>query len=75
MENKFNLTDEQVNQLPWEEFLEYIDAKAEYMKQYTIPLHWNKIKKNAYLTKAMETTTGSSDNVFKDIDYQKLKTL
>jgi hypothetical protein len=75
MENNYNLTDEQLKLLSEDEFFAYLDAKAAYMKQYAVPLYHNKIKKYAYITKAVENQTGSSDKVFQDLDYSKLKTL
>jgi len=41
------LTDEQVESLPEEEFFEYIDTKAAYLKEFTIPLDQYHVKKYA----------------------------
>jgi hypothetical protein len=51
------LTTEQVTALPEDEFFEYIDSKAAYLKQFTQPLGQYHTKQYASLTKGGELTT------------------
>ena len=51
------LSDEQVTALPEDEFFEYIDSKAAYLKQFTQPLGQYHTKQYASLTKGGELTT------------------
>ena len=48
------LTDEQVKELSEDEFFEYIDTKAEYLKQFTRPLETYHTKRFVGITAAME---------------------
>jgi len=45
---KNELTEEQMAQLSEEEFFEYLDTKAEYLKQYSKPLPGYYLKRYAY---------------------------
>jgi hypothetical protein len=51
------LTNEQVASLPEDEFFEYIDSKAAYLKQFTQPLGQYHTKRFASITKGGELTT------------------
>lgn len=48
------LTDEQVSALPEDEFFEYIDTKAAYLKQFTRPLESYHTKRFAGIGAAIE---------------------
>jgi hypothetical protein len=52
------LTDEQMESLSEDEFFEYLDTKAEYLKQFTKPLDPYHLKRYAEQTK--KETTGDS---------------
>jgi hypothetical protein len=51
------LTDSEVTALPENEFFDYIDSKAAYLKQFTQPLGQYHTKHYAALTKGDELTT------------------
>jgi len=51
------LTDEQLKQLSEDDFFEYIDGKAAYLKQFTQPLGQYHAKQFASQTKGAELTT------------------
>ena len=51
------LTDSEITALPENEFFEYIDTKAAYLKQFTQPLGQYHTKHYAALTKGDELTT------------------
>ena len=51
------LTDEELKGLSEDEFFEYIDSKAAYLKQFTTPLGQYHTKKFASITKGGELTT------------------
>jgi hypothetical protein len=51
------LTDSEVTALPENEFFDYIDSKAAYLKQFTQPLGQYHTKHYASLTKGDELTT------------------
>jgi hypothetical protein len=51
------LTDEQLKGLSEDEFFEYIDTKAAYLKQFTTPLGQYHTKKFASIAKGGELTT------------------
>lgn len=46
------LTEEQLTQLSEDEFFEYLDTKAEYLKQFSRPLPGHLLKKYAYIDAA-----------------------
>ena len=48
------LTDEQMNKLSEDDFFEYLDSKAEYLKQFTKPLGEYHTKRYAVITAAAE---------------------
>lgn len=47
------LTEEQLSQLSEDEFFEYLDTKAEYLKGYSRPLPGHLLKKYAYIDAAV----------------------
>lgn len=47
------LTEEQLTQLSEDEFFEYLDTKAEYLKGYSRPLPGHLLKKYAYIDAAV----------------------
>jgi hypothetical protein len=55
------LTDEQVSALPEDQFFEYIDSKAAYLKQFTRPLETYHTKRFAGIAAATEGRTLSED--------------
>ena len=50
---KFNLTDEELKLLSEDEFLAYLDAKAEILKQHIVPLSPYKVKRFAHIGEAV----------------------
>jgi hypothetical protein len=48
------LTDEQLTQLSEDDFLEYLDTKAEYLKQFSKPLPGYYLKRYAYTAAKVE---------------------
>lgn len=48
------LTEEQMTQLSEEEFFEYLDTKAEYLKQFSKPLPGYYLKRYAYTAAKVE---------------------
>ena len=46
------LTEEQLTQLNEDEFFEYLDTKAEYLKEFSRPLPGHLLKKYAYIDAA-----------------------
>ena len=51
------LTDEQMKGLSEADFFEYLDTKAAYLKQFTVPIGQYHAKQFASLTKGAELTT------------------
>lgn len=62
----FNKTDEELKQMSEDELMEYLDAKAEYLKQHTKPLSFYKTKRFAYISSAISG---------QEADYDKVKKL
>jgi len=60
------LTDEQLKELSEDDFFEYLDSKAAYLKQFTQPLGQYHAKQFASQTKGSELTT-----ILKCIEYAK----
>ena len=60
----FNKTDEELTGMSDEELFKYLDAKAEYLKQYTTPLSSYKTKKFASISSAISNT---------EFDYESVK--
>jgi len=71
-----DLTDEQLKELSEDDFFEYIDSKAAYLKQFTQPLGQYHAKQFASQTKGSELTTKElgDDPKFKDPGIKNLKT-
>lgn len=62
------LTEEQLTQLSEDEFFEYLDTKAEYLKGYSRPLPGHLLKKYAYIDAAVrgdKVTDEQHDNLQK----------
>lgn len=62
------LTEEQLTQLSEDEFFEYLDTKAEYLKGYSRPLPGHLLKKYAYIDAAVRgdvVTDEQHDNLQK----------
>lgn len=62
----FNKTDEELKAMSEEELMEYLDAKAEYLKQHAKPLSGYKTKRFAFISSAVSGT---------EADYDKVKEL
>ena len=60
------LTDEQLTTLSEDEFFEYIDSKAEYLKQFSKPLPGYYLKRYAYTSAKVEGREITDD------DYENL---
>ena len=62
----WNKTEEELKAMSEDELMEYLDAKAEYLKQHSKPLSSYKTKRFAYISSAISET---------DVDYDKVKKL
>jgi hypothetical protein len=69
----FNLTDQELKLLSEEEFLAYLDAKAEHLKQHIVPLSPYKLKRFAHISTAVANSDKGTDEVFSDGLYDSLK--
>lgn len=70
---KFNLTDEELKLLSEDEFLAYLDAKAESLKQHIVPLSPYKVKRFAHIGEAVSNINKGTEEVFSDGLYERLK--
>ena len=70
---KFNLTDEELKLLSEDEFLAYLDAKAESLKQHIVPLSPYKVKRFAHIGEAVANNNKGTEEVFSDGLYERLK--
>ena len=62
---KFNKTDEELKKMNDDELFEYLDAKAEYLKQHTSPLSSYHTKRFASIGSAISNTEFDYDSVKK----------
>jgi hypothetical protein len=62
---KFNKTDEELKKMSDDELFEYLDAKAEYLKQHTSPLSSYHTKRFASIGSAISNTEFDYDRVKK----------
>lgn len=62
---KFNKTDEELKKMSDDELFEYLDAKAEYLKQHTSPLSSYHTKRFASISSAISNTEFDYDSVKK----------
>ena len=69
----FNLTDEELKLLSEDEFLAYLDSKADHLKQHIVPLSPYKLKRFAHISTAVANSDKGTDEVFKDGLYDSLK--
>ena len=60
----WNKTEEELKAMSEDELMEYLDAKAEYLKQHSKPLSSYKTKRFAYISSAISK---------QDADYDKIK--
>ena len=60
---KFNKTDEELKKMSDDELFEYLDAKAEYLKQHTSPLSSYHTKRFASIGSAISNTEFDYDSV------------
>jgi hypothetical protein len=69
------LTEEQITALPEDQFFEYIDSKAAYLKQFTRPLETYHTKRFAGITAASQgrTITNSEITTAKKIGKENFK--
>jgi hypothetical protein len=70
---KFNLTDEELKLLSEDEFLAYLDAKAESLKKHIVPLSPYKVKRFAHIGEAVANNNKGTEEVFSDGLYERLK--
>jgi len=70
---KFNKTDEELKKMSDDELFEYLDAKAEYLKQHTSPLSSYHTKRFASIGSAMSNTEFDYDSVKKIAKENELK--
>ena len=70
---KFNKSDEELKKMPEHELMQYLDDKAEYLKQHIVPLSTYKIKRFAHISTAVANSDKGTDEVFKDGLYDSLK--
>jgi hypothetical protein len=69
----FNKTDEELKQMSDDELFEYLDAKALYLKQHTVPLSSYQTKRFAHIGQAISKNDKGTDNMFEKLDYNKVK--
>ena len=69
----FNLTDEELKLLSEDEFLAYLDAKADHLKQHIVPLSPYKVKRFAHIGEAVSNSDKGTEKVFSDGLYDRLK--
>lgn len=70
---EFNKTEEELKQMSEQEFMDYLDAKAAYLKQHTAPLSPYKVKRFAHIGEAVSNQNKGTDEVFGDGLYDRLK--
>lgn len=72
--NEFNKTDEELKSMSDEELFEYLDAKAEYLKQHKKPLSPYKATRFAALGNAISNSDKGTDEVNKSFpDIQNIR--
>jgi hypothetical protein len=70
---EFKKTDAELKQMSDDELFDYLDAKAEYMKQHTAPLsNWH-VKRYSHIGEAVSKTDKGTDEVFSNGLYDSLK--
>lgn len=69
----FNKTDKELEQMTEEELFEYLDAKAEYLKQNTSPLSSYHTKRFASIGSAISNTEFDYDSVKKIAKENEMK--
>jgi hypothetical protein len=69
----FNLTDEELKLLSEDEFLAYLDSKAEHLKQHIAPLSPYKVKRFAHIGEAVANNNKGTEEMFSDGLYERLK--
>ena len=70
---KFNKTDEELKKMNDDELFEYLDAKAEYLKQHTSPLSSYHTKRFASIGSAISNTEFDYDSVKKIAKENEMK--
>lgn len=65
------LTDEELKQLPEDEFFAYLDALSAELNQNRKALPTHMVKKYAYGTAAIQNQTLGTDEAFKDVNYKR----
>jgi len=70
---KFNLTDEELKLLSEDEFLAYLDSKADHLKKNIVPLSPYKVKRFAHIGEAVANNNKGTEEVFSDGLYERLK--
>jgi hypothetical protein len=73
METNFSKTDEELKQMSDNELFEYLDAKAEYLKNHKKPLSPYLTKRFAYIGAAVQNSDKGTDDVYKDTNYDSIK--
>lgn len=72
--NQFNKTDEELEKLSEQELFAYLDAKANYLKQYTKPLSPYKATRFAALGNAISNIDKGTDKINETFpDIQKIR--
>jgi len=61
----WNKTDEELKAMSEDELMEFLDAKAEYLKQYTKPLSEYQTKRYAFVSSAISKQDVDFDNIKK----------
>lgn len=65
------LTDEQLKQLPEDEFFAYLDALSAELNKNKKPLPTFMVKKYTYGTAAIQGQNKGTDETFKSVNYQR----
>jgi len=69
----FNLTDEELKLLSEDDFLAYLDSKADHLKKNIVPLSPYKVKRFAHIGEAVANNNKGTEEVFSDGLYERLK--
>jgi hypothetical protein len=70
---EFNKTDTELKQMSEDELFDYLDAKANYLKQHTAPLSTWHVKRFSHIGEAVSKTDKGTDEVFAEGLYDSLK--
>ena len=70
---EFNKTDDELKMMTDDELFNYLDRKAEYLKQHVKPLSPYHVKQYSHISAAISNQTDCSEKVFENVSYDGLK--